>query len=55
VLEMLLWDVPTWSTISCTLTSWAPNVHRIFSRSGWDMALSERDARSMSASSRTGR
>lgn len=49
--EILLCEVPTCSTISWTLISRSPRVHNIFSRRGWDMALSEREARSISSSS----
>ena len=45
---MLLCEEPTWATMSCTLTSSPPRVQSIFRRSGWDMALREREARSMS-------
>lgn len=47
---MLLWEVPTSSTMSCTLTSLPPSVQRIFRRNGWAMAFIDRDARSISSS-----
>jgi len=47
---MLLCEVPTFSTMPWTLISWSPSVHSIYNRSGCDMALSDRDARSMSSS-----
>src|SRR5581483_9253861 len=42
--EMLLWEVPTASTMSWTLTSCSPSTHRIFSRSGCEMAFIARAA-----------
>ena len=46
---MLLCEVPTLSTIPCTLISIPPRVQRIFKRNGCDIALSDRAASSMSS------
>jgi len=44
---MLLCEVPTASTISCTFSSFAPTRHRIFSRSGCAIACMASLASSM--------
>src|SRR3569832_1912963 len=48
--EILLCDVPTWSTMSWTLTSLSPSTQRIFRRRGCDMAFIAREACSMCSS-----
>jgi len=47
---MLLCEVPTAATISCTHTSRPPITQRILSRSGWEIAFSARAACSMCSS-----